>query len=950
MLCKIKKVNILTVFLSAILIAQSAIVAVGADSVKETTPESNDGSYSDYLERNEDYYSAANIQISTKNLIHGESTVIEDETAAIIDVNDLGATFRFEVLQGGLYNIALKYRPIETASSDSDIRLSFLFDGVGPYEELEDVYFSRTWVNSTENFEKDKNGNELTPEQKQVYNSRFEWAENELGLYKEPYAVYLESGTHEITVKSLLGKLAVSKIVLADYDANVPTYKEYESSISSFNAGDSEYTIEAENAFEKSDRTLVPTSDETNSGMSPVNPDKRVLNSFGQGVWKSNGQWASWKVPEEVEEGNYILRFRAKQNETVGSVSYRKLYINGELPFKEAEEIAFAYNQSWQIVTAGGDNPYLIHLKGGDVITLEATTGPMAEPLNAIYDSVDMVNDIYQSIIMVTGATPDSERDYNIQKEIPTLLEDLKKASSTINSISNSISAIMGSNNPKIFFIKKFINLLDGFVENYRTIVPNLSTFKSYIESYAGEVYDFNSLPLELDNIMLMPESAKQPKADSGFWNSLVFELRRFVSSFSNDYSVVKQNDKKLTVWCGLGRDQAQSIRQIINSYFVSENNIDVDFKLSTTSLTTAILAGCEPHISVSVSQEVPVDLALRGQAMDITEYLNALPSEYFEQFSSNAFKPFTYKNKVYAMPITHDFQMMFYRTDIFERLNLEVPKTWNEFYDVMGELQKNNFMVGIRESNSTNAGISEGIVFFETLMMQTGDSILKDDLTGVNFESNGGKSAFLQWVKLYRDYGLDKDFDPASRFRSGEMPLMITNYSYYQTLSTLAPEISSRWTIAPMPGTINDNGEINNTVSSTITGIVILKKAERENLSDEAFKFVSWWANEDAQLLYSNALESLQGVAGRPAVANKNTFLRLGWTEKEKNIIMQQWNCADTIQQIPGTYIINRSLTGALRTSYGDSSIDPIRQLILQTRNINTELKRKAAEFDKNN
>lgn len=950
MLCKIKRAKILAIFLSAVLSAQLATVAAGAVSDGETGSVLNGSSYSEYLTQYKDHFPAADIHISAKNSVQGNLTDDENESSVIVDGSNPSAIFRFQVSQSGFYNIALKYRPMESAGSDADIRLAFMVDGAYPYEELEDVSFSRTWVNSTDEFEKDKNGNELTPEQKQVYNKRLEWAENKLGLYSEPYAIYFEAGTHEITVKSVLGELTVNEIILADYDANVPDYKAYKASISDYENGDTEYTIEAENAFEKGDRTLVPTSDETNSGMSPANPDKRVLNSFGQGVWKSNGQWASWKVPEDVTEGNYVLRFRAKQNETVGSITYRKLYINGELPFKEAEKLAFAYNQAWQIVTAGGDTPYLIHLKAGDVITLKATTGPMAEPLNAIYDSVDMLNNIYQSIIMVTGATPDSERDYNIQKEIPDLLERLKSASTTLNSISDSISDIMGSNNPKIFFIKKFINLIDGFVENYRTIVPNLSTFKSYIESYAGEVYDFNSLPLELDTIMLMPQSGDLPNADSGFWNSFVFEIRRFISSFSSDYSVAEHNDKKLTVWCGLGRDQAQSIRQIINSYFVAENNIDVDFKLSTTSLTTAILAGCEPHISISVSQEVPVDLALRGQAMDITKYLNALPEEYFKQFSSVAFKPFTYEDKVYAMPITHDFQMMFYRTDIFERLGLEVPKTWDDFYEVMSELQKNNFMVGIRESSSDNAGISNGIIFFETLMLQTDESYLKDNLKEVNFESTGGKSAFLQWVKLYRDYGLDKDFDLASRFRSGEMPLMITNYSYYQTLATLAPEISSRWTIAPMPGTVNENGEINNTVSSSVSGIVILKKAEKENLADEAFKFVSWWAGEEAQLLYSNALESLQGVAGRPAVANKNTFLKLGWTETEKNVIMNQWNSADTIQQIPGTYIINRSLTNALRTSYGDSNIDPIRQLILQTRNINTELKRKAAEFDKNN
>ena len=103
------------------------------------------------------------------------------------------------------------------------------------------------------------------------------------------------------------------------------------------------------------------------------------------------------------------------------------------------------------------------------------------------------------------------------------------------------------------------------------------------------------------------------------------------------------------------------------------------------------------------------------------------------------------------------------------------------------------------------------------------------------------------------------------------------------------------------------------------------------------------------AQIKYSNAMEALQGIAGRPTVVNNAAFKRIGWSQTEVNEILSAKEYAQAIPQVPGTYIINRSLTNALRKSYNDN-VDPLRQLSIQCRTINSELSRKRAEFDKNN
>ena len=927
-------------------------VTVGG-SVIFAAEDTSASEYRNYIAEYKDKSLASNeIVLNYETLKAGE--IFEQDGKKCIKINSENnfAEFYFKVENDGLYNINVTY--FDLLGDSLSLKLGFAFDGITPYFELKSVSFSKVYVPESSEIEKDEFGNDVRPTLVGKQCFRSELVESEAGMQSEPYAVYLTAGEHILRVNSVLGDMLISEIKLSSYKKAV-AYEDYIQNYGSQNSqGNQSYKIEAENVFEVSSSTLAPTIESTDAGMSPVSATKKLVNSFGQTYWKSNGQWGSWIVPDEVDEGLYEISFRAKQNGSVGISSYRKLYINGEVPFSQAENISFEYNSKWQIKTLGDDNPYCVYLKPGDVLTLKATTGEMADVINDIYATLDKLNEIYQSIIIVTGTSPDSERDYNIQREIPTLLDSLSDVRNDVKKITDSIAEIMGDTNSKVYFLKRFVTLIDSFLNNYRNIVPEISTFKEYIDSLASQTYDFNSSPLELDWIMLSKAQAKKPNANASFWKSAVLEIKRFLFTFSSNYSVANSTEgngeKSVVVWCGLGRDQAQAVKSIIENKFVPQSGINIDFKMTATSLSEAILAGREPDVSLSVAQEVPVDLALRGQALDISPYLDKMSDEYMSQFNSSAFIPFEYKNGVYAMPISQDYYMMFYREDILNRLGIEVPQTWDDLYYVMRKLQKSNFKVGIKESDSAAAGVSNAISIFDMFLYQNGGKYFNDDLSMTNFESKEGKSAFKSVVSLYRDYGLDTDFNLLTRFRSGEMPIIITSSSFYQTVAATAQEIAGRWKMTVIPGTLKSDGSIDRTESSVVTGTVILKGAKRRNVADEAFKFVSWWAGSEAQFEYITAMEAIQGVAGRVATANKVTFERLSWTAEEAEVLKAQRNWVTAINQIPGTYIINRSLSNAIRTSYASTSIDPLRQLNIQNRIINDEINRKRAEFEEKN
>ena len=71
-------------------------------------------------------------------------------------------------------------------------------------------------------------------------------------------------------------------------------------------------------------------------------------------------------------------------------------------------------------------------------------------------------------------------------------------------------------------------------------------------------------------------------------------------------------------------------------------------------------------------------------------------------------------------------------------------------------------------------------------------------------------------WTDFYTKYKFPKTYNFFNRFRTGTIPLAIQDYTQYATISAAAPEISGRWTMVQIPGFLEEDGSINNTVSGS--------------------------------------------------------------------------------------------------------------------------------------
>ncbi len=303
--------------------------------------------------------------------------------------------------------------------------------------------------------------------------------------------------------------------------------------------------------------------------------------------------------------------------------------------------------------------------------------------------------------------------------------------------------------------------------------------------------------------------------------------------------------------------------------------------------------------------------------------------------------KEYYYKETVYGLPETQSFSMLFYRADIFLDLGIEAPKTWQELLAIVPLLQKNKMEVAFPTSGG-------GLNLF---LYQMGGELYADDGREINIDSNLGLEAFEYLCQFFQQYRFPITYDFSNRFRSGEIPIGIMDYTTYTQLSVYATEIKGLWQFVPLPAytVYDENGEIaqqSNDAVSGVSAIIMVKNDKRtEEKTKAAWEFMKWYVSAETQTEYASELTALLGTVSKHNTANMEALESLPWTTTEKNNLMEQFNNLAAIPEYPGSYIIGRYVNFAFLAVYNENAdaADSLQSYIIE---INKELTRKRQEF----
>ena len=118
-----------------------------------------------------------------------------------------------------------------------------------------------------------------------------------------------------------------------------------------------------------------------------------------------------------------------------------------------------------------------------------------------------------------------------------------------------------------------------------------------------------------------------------------------------------------------------------------------------------------------------------------------------------------------------------------------------------------------------------------------------------INLDSDISLAAFKDVCLFFTMYDFPVTYDFANRFRSGEMPLAVSDYTSYNTLIVFAPEINGLWEFTPLPGVADElTQEINNVTIGGISTIMMMRSVQDEATALGAWAFMQWYMSADVQ------------------------------------------------------------------------------------------------------
>jgi ABC-type glycerol-3-phosphate transport system substrate-binding protein len=826
--------------------------------------------------------------------------------------------WEFDVQEAGFYHLALEYIPLPCKGMS--IEFGVKVDGKYPYDDFMNVRFSRMWQNASE-IRKDTLGNELVPEQVEIP----EWTTADFldtqGFFNRSLPVYMEKGHHTLELELKREALVLKSVKI--YNApELKTYSEFKADHALKPQAKKVFVkVQAELAFCKSDSTLIPTYDRSSAATEPQDPAKIRLNTFGGNwVWKLPGQWGEWKI-DVPEDGLYCIFVKGRQNYQRGMAAVRKVYVDGVVPCREFENLEFAYSLKWGQFTPRdpetGKPCYIFLTKGSHTVRLESTIGRLTPILTAVDDLTYELNTLRRRFVMIMGTEPDLNRDYQLEKEIPGLTDKLLELSDRFKNEADEFERITGQQGSEAATLRIMVNQLSSFAKEPQYIPNKQTSFRDNIANLAAWILYRKESPLEIDYLGIASPDVKLPKATPMWIVQQYMNVCSFFSSFVEDYdSIGKKEDNAVTVWIQSGRDQAQILRNLITNDFTPRTGIKVNLSLVQGSIVEATMAGRGPEIAINVSRGQPVNLASRGALYDLSTFSDF--DSVRKWYNPTSFIPYEFQGGTYALPMTQDFHMMFYRTDIFEELGLQPPQTWDDLYAIIPVLQRNNMQIYLPYQSSDGIDLIDAGMgsrnLFPTLLAQNGGSFYRNNNTETGLTEPQAYKSFKEWVDFYALYGFTLKADFPTRFRSGEMPLGIASYGYYNMLSVAAPEIRNEWAMTVIPGTRKADGSIDRSEAASGSAVIMFKKIQNPQAG---WEFIKWWMSPDVQLKYASQLETQMGTAARLNTANLETFRRMGWSRSEQEILNEQWKSVKEVQEVPGGYYTIRMIDTAFSQVY---------------------------------
>ncbi|MGN0297985.1 MAG: extracellular solute-binding protein [Lachnospiraceae bacterium] len=886
------------------------------------------------------------IDISQNVTNLGDADLTSDTQGYKNDVVDLQLgdiiTVSVDVPKTAQYCIKFDYLSYDT--SILPVEVAFQVDGAYPFYETRSLKFETTWVSSGESL--DRYGNEIAT----VPDKLIQWEQKYLmdsSYYRsQPLMLELTQGTHEFQFEVLEGTFLLGNITL-EAETEVAAYAGSEVA-----TGDAIIVVEAEDFTYRNDSSIHGLT-EYDTSLTPYNTSKKEINTIDEASFNTAGQTISYEFPVE-KDGYYYIGMNYSQTGKTDFPVFADIKIDGELPSDAFQSYPINYSSKYtdSTLTDSEGKKLSVYLTAGThTISFTLSNDNLRHVLEGINEIMAGVNSLSLEITKVAGTNKDQYRDLQLTRYIPDVADRMYYWAEELRVLRDSLKQYAPGKDDLAVVSTLTIaaDQLESLADEPDEIpyrVDELATSTNSANNYLANAID-NLLAdnVAIDQIYIYQESAKLPSRPNVF-QSLAMNASRFISSFfSQSYSASSADSTHLQVSVARSRQYVEILQKMIDEQFTAKTGIQVDVTMMPDQykLVLANSSGSAPDVATGINYTIPYELALRGALTDLTQFEDF--QEVASVYEDGLFITSTIGDSIYAMPETINFWVLFYRTDVLEKLGLEAPNTLQDVIDMLPELQMRglNFyyptagMTGMRNFHGTTPLINQhgGYMYSDTAAQ------------GCGLNSEASVEGFTALTELFTIYNLPVNCDSFyQHFRNGDYPIGIADYTAYNLISNAAPELEGSWEIALVPGVEQEDGEIlRYTCGAAESTVIFSSNPEREAM---AWEFVKWWSSTEVQAEFGQTVQIIYGDEYMWPTANMEAFMKLPWDSQDKQVIAEQTTWVYEAARVPGTYLMEREMSNAFNDIVvnGENLRSRLDEAV---KTINREFDRKLEEFGYN-
>lgn len=247
------------------------------------------------------------------------------------------------------------------------------------------------------------------------------------------------------------------------------------------------------------------------------------------------------------------------------------------------------------------------------------------------------------------------------------------------------------------------------------------------------------------------------------------------------------------------------------------------------TKYFASMAAGLPPDIGVT-NLGGPFDYGAVGGLVDLRAEFPQEAKELEAKFNPGMLDMFTVGDKLFGIPSDLGCLVLYYRTDIFEKLGLKAPATWSELNSLISRLEGQGYKYYFGFTNNAQWALNMYTMPYGLPGFEMGP----DGSPKVNWNEPNYQKGVMQALRLWHFHdspGKDLGSRAIGMFRSDDkesaLPLMIELHSFAGNIVQSAPELKGKWAVAPWPRA--DDGQPSHVMGGTAFTIFRQSKKKKE-------------------------------------------------------------------------------------------------------------------------